>query len=674
MPDQFDESMLLERERLRLDCLNTLSKIAVHYYKCAEYQHALPYLQRLWQMEPLDESTARLLMCTYAGLGQRGAAMGVYDSLVRNYWDELGVIPDSATQSLAASFTSTHSPALSTISLPEDSNDPARLWQYARTALHHADRSKFEASLKLMQSLPDHAYQAPAQLLRIDYALNLHEHNTAEMLLSEMDAALLAVQVRQARLLSERNLHVEAGRLVNQVLVALADDSPTEVELETLLVLGRVQRLKGEPADALATFDRVIRRGRRLDSQDLVVRAQIEQGWVLIRQFRLDRALTVLCGAQALASEFYMCAHYADSTAAIATVQNYQGHFIAALKSIQEALRVWRDLDAPLMETKTLQRMSIIYGQLGRNLEAVKTLESAQVILSNIGDHFASACNLYHLASALPYFDESQVPRAIALAEEALAYFSEHENEGWQASALATLGYNLLLGGHFEEALTKLRAAQTIHEKLGEGWVLPELKAYQALALVGLNKTEEALEMSQQALLGLKVSSIENDIISEIYFAHAMVLEAMGNETKTVIYLERAYQNLLVYAEPLDEELAREAFFRRDPTVRRLMEAVYLYRIAQPPSTDIIRSRTSSHTDLDSYSVKVRLTVDSGPPDLALKRAKGSIELRRTRLMRFSREAEQQGAKLTNKQLADILQVSERTIKRDKAALRTTPR
>jgi predicted DNA-binding transcriptional regulator YafY len=42
--------------------------------------------------------------------------------------------------------------------------------------------------------------------------------------------------------------------------------------------------------------------------------------------------------------------------------------------------------------------------------------------------------------------------------------------------------------------------------------------------------------------------------------------------------------------------------------------------------------------------------------------------------MRFSREAEQQGAKLTNKQLADILQVSERTIKRDKAALRTTPR
>lgn len=672
MPDQFDEWMLLEREHLRLDNLNMLSKIAVHYYKNADYQQALPYLQRLWKIESLDESTARLLMRTYSGLGRRGAALGVYESLVRNYWDELGVIPDGATQSLAASIAATHSAAVINKNLPDVNDDPGRLWQYVRAAFHRADSAQFEAGLQLLDSLPNHSYQVRAQLVRIDFALNLHEHKTAEMLLREMDKGLLAVQVRQARLLSERNLPIEAGRLVDQILTAITGNDSTEEELETLSVLGRVQRLKGAHAEALATLDRVIRRGRRLDLQDIVIRAQIEQGWVLIRQFRLERALTVLCEAQALASEFDIRAHYAASTGAIATTQNYQGHFITALETIQEALCNWRDLDAPIMEAKTLQRLAIIFGQLGRNFEAVQTLESAQTILSDLGDHFSLACNLYHLASALPYYDESKIPRAIALAEEALAYFSEHEIEGWQASTLAALGYNFLLGGRYTEALEQLHEAHEIHEKLGEGWALPELKAYRALAWLGLNKPDEALEISKQALFALKVLSIDTDIISEIYFAHAMVLEALGNETRAVAYLERAYQNLLQYAEPLVEEPAREAFFRRDPTVRRLMEAVYRYGIAQPPSTDVIRSRTSSQTEWDSYSIKVELTVDAGPPDLALKRAKGSIELRQTRVGRLIREAEQQGAKLTNKQLAEILHVSERTIKRDLAALRTT--
>ena len=68
--------------------------------------------------------------------------------------------------------------------------------------------------------------------------------------------------------------------------------------------------------------------------------------------------------------------------------------------------------------------------------------------------------------------------------------------------------------------------------------------------------------------------------------------------------------------------------------------------------------------------VPVTLTVDAGPADVALKQARGAIALRRTRLARLLREAQAQGATPTVAQLAEVLGVSTRTIKRDLAALR----
>ncbi len=66
----------------------------------------------------------------------------------------------------------------------------------------------------------------------------------------------------------------------------------------------------------------------------------------------------------------------------------------------------------------------------------------------------------------------------------------------------------------------------------------------------------------------------------------------------------------------------------------------------------------------------VRWTVDAGPADAALKHAQGAIALRRARLARLLREAELQGARPIVAQLAEALDVSPRTVKRDLAALR----
>ena len=198
---------------------------------------------------------------------------------------------------------------------------------------------------------------------------------------------------------------------------------------------------------------------------------------------------------------------------------------------------------------------------------------------------------------------------------------------------------------------------------------LPELWAYRGLAHLGLGRQTEALNCTHRALLALAQGLAEGDILSEIYYAHAAVLAAGGQDEQATDYFRRAYHNLLEYAALLEEDEARRAFFRRDPTVRRLMAEVYARGIAPPPKDSSVHW-LPSRVDPAGAAVPVTWTLDAGPPDQALKRAKGAVALRRTRLARILRQADTQGARPTVRRLAQTFGVSPRTIKRDLAALR----
>lgn len=67
----------------------------------------------------------------------------------------------------------------------------------------------------------------------------------------------------------------------------------------------------------------------------------------------------------------------------------------------------------------------------------------------------------------------------------------------------------------------------------------------------------------------------------------------------------------------------------------------------------------------ESAKVEVTLTVDAGPEDVAVLRAEGREGLRRGRILRLLGEAIEQGGILTQEDLARVLQVDVRTIRRD---------
>jgi len=258
-------------------------------------------------------------------------------------------------------------------------------------------------------------------------------------------------------------------------------------------------------------------------------------------------------------------------------------------------------------------------------------------------------------------------------------YLRRYDEPGWEASALGILGLTLLLDGAYAAALEPLREACAKHEALDEVAYMADSLAHQGLAYLGLGAPEKALDCTEGALVALAQGVLENDIASEVYFAHAKALDAAGRADGARAYLQRAYENLLKHAEQLEDEDARRAFFSRDPMVRWLMEEVRDRGMAPEPEGGVVTrllpyGGEGRRVGTKQPQVPVTWTVDAGPPDAALKRSKGAIALRRSRLVRMLREAKMQGARPTVDHLADALGVSPRTIKRDLTALREQDR
>ena len=171
------------------------------------------------------------------------------------------------------------------------------------------------------------------------------------------------------------------------------------------------------------------------------------------------------------------------------------------------------------------------------------------------------------------------------------------------------------------------------------------------------------------AVLRLAEGARAPDMQVEVFLARAQAVAAAGDQAQAEDYLRRAYQVLLGLAADLHDEPARQAFFARDPFTRRLMREMYGRGLVEPPEAGL-QTRWLRSTR-NQPAAPVTWTVDAGPADRALKQARGAIALRRSRLQRMIQQAESQGVRPREADLAEALGVSIRTVQRDLAHLRT---
>jgi len=664
LPGLYNDWLLEERERLHLQYVRLLHATGDHLMQVQRFDEAAPLAERLLRVEPYDEQTLRTLMRAQQALGRRGAALAAYERFVALAADELGVAPEPATAALAEALRSAVLPPPAPLA-PDDA--AAGAWARAQQARDQGDQATLAtclAALRARHPADDERLRA----LEVDAALLAEDYERAERLLTAGAAETAPLLVRAARLAVAQKQRAAAADLAAQALVRAGDDQDATSELKALLILAQLQCESGEGVPAARTAQRALSLAHASASPAYIAMAQMVIGRIQIAMGNHAEALRAFHEARALAQEHALRPLLAETLHKTGTIYCAQGKLAEAIEAARTALSLCRDLGLQRREIYMAQSLALYHALLGDSAECLRIVERVGVLSEALEDPLRIAIHRYHLADTLIYHDDALAPRAIETAHAALAVFRERDQPDWTASTLATLSCALWLEGRHAEALDAAREAEALHRRLEELDYLPGLLAQQGLIHLSLAAPDEALACTRQALHVAMLGNPVHDALPEVYYAHAMALLAHGDEAQADDYLNRAYQHLVNEAAQHDNEAARQALFHRSPITRRLMTALVARGLAPGPEAAVITRPLPAARG--EYPIQVRWTVDAGPADAALKHAQGAIALRRARLARLLQEAESQGARPTVAQLAETLDVSLRTLKRDLAALR----
>ncbi|HEV2817115.1 MAG TPA: bacterial transcriptional activator domain-containing protein [Allosphingosinicella sp.] len=119
LAERDQESIVLERERLRTLYLDALFALAYAETKAENWHAARAAAQALCATEPLREDAQRLLMTAHVRCGSRALALSQYRALVALLDAELGVAPMAETQRLAATIGGPPQMPLAEANIPE---------------------------------------------------------------------------------------------------------------------------------------------------------------------------------------------------------------------------------------------------------------------------------------------------------------------------------------------------------------------------------------------------------------------------------------------------------------------------------------------------------------------------------------------------------------------------
>ncbi len=669
MEGLYDDWLLEEREALYLRYVHLTHQACDALWQRGRYGELVPLAERLVQREPFDERAVRMLMRGYQAMGRRGAALETYERCVSLVQNEMGMDLEPATQALAQALRSpsSASPAGKPLPIGEESTETAL--EQVRQALQRGEHVAATRGLEHLRARAD-CPEGEIRLLAADVALLAEDYDQAESILEGAGGEPSGVRerLRWARLAQGRRQDTTARELARGVLMEAQRERDGETELEAMLVLVRAEQRMGNGAQAARIAERALALARQGGFHHGVARVLTQQGGYQVYQGSYERARECFQQARAVALEHGLRYDLAAALRGLRCVLAYTNTMGEALAVAQEELTIWRDLGLERWEAATLEGVALIQSYLGRSADSLRTMAQAREITRCLGDPLRTAINGYNMACNLLYHDDALTARAGAVAREALDMFRALDEPHWESTTLIILGYALWVDGEPAAALDHLCQAQTISEQMGELVFIPELLAYQGLAQLDRGQLVEGLELTRQAMLAMAQGDVTEEVVPEIYYAHAMALAANGRDEDAHATFSRAYEELLTGAAQLEDQEGREAFFHRNPTMRRLMQEIQARGIAPPPGVGVASVKLPARSD--GAAVRVQWTVDAGAPDRALKRSAGGIALRRARLARLLDEADAQGACPSTADLARALGVSERTIQRDRAVLR----
>jgi tetratricopeptide (TPR) repeat protein len=466
-----------------------------------------------------------------------------------------------------------------------------------------------------------------------------------------------------------------------------------------LTALGMIACFGGRAADGVVHLERAAEfrgadRRRQADARNAL-------GQNLIDLQRFEEAESQLLAALALYGDLSDARGQADVLGMLATLRMERGEPDAAAVDYRRAIEIsrsigWRHGEA--VYQMNLGILLVIQGLLGTALEAFDqsvTTYSAMgnrrglaLVLSNAAwmrhamlgqDNTAEQDTL----QALEIYEEIGDLRGEATCQANLGSIAARRNaiesarsllrgavskatqvEDWwlMGQILREFGASELHAGDPREGLKHASEAERICADTGMPDLALSAKALKGRLLLALGQNEDALRETQQAMDQFR-PGIELGYL--VPYFHSLALASIGSAELSDQYLELAHNELRSTLADLSEADRRSAL-RNVPIHRELTETWAARRPLQVVHRMAAIDTPSGRPVRTDDMVAVTWTL-AAPGDEAIV---DRIGRRRHRLLRLLDEADAQGGAPTIHDLADALEASPATVRRDLAALR----
>lgn len=467
----------------------------------------------------------------------------------------------------------------------------------------------------------------------------------------------------------------------------------------SLVALGTCLRWSGRPLDAVPHLERAVEAAGT--DQQRRAEALTELGSTLVEVQRSDEARTHITEAMRIRQELGDLRGEAELTGIEARAVRHLGHSDRAAALYERAIELCQKIGYRHGEGVNLVNLGILHHLWGRVALALSGYDRAAQIFAELGNLRGEAMVLANASSARHTFlgDDD---RALADATRAGRHFANIGDDAREAQCLEIKAGVASRRGRHDEARNLLE--DSLRVLGGSGNRFLEGQHLRSLALLHLDRgePEDALATLERAVRLCEEAGLD-DLEVELLSIRGAALLASGKEAEAVATTRRAVEILapgverpyLVYHR---HAVAALAAGKPDEARHAALEASRLLEVALAglPAGDrhCAIERVPEHSEifatasrLSPHTREVRIPAVGAPTGRPLRdgdlrqvtwtidhpeddRIGSPIERRRQRLLRLLIEADDEGAVPSIDQLAEALDVSESTVRRDLTALR----
>lgn len=552
-----------------------------------------------------------------------------------------------------------------------------------RAVLHRrAGEALEELHPERIETLAFHFNQSGTEHKALNYTLQASERAVAvydyKRALVHLEKALALVGDEAARwdvlarreealnVLSRREAQADA--LGEMLQLAKTLDDPARLA-HTYHRLGWREVLSGETAHALSLLDEAIELARGIGEHNLLGNCLISAARAWWRIGDVQRCQTAIEEALSL---FQETSDREAEMRALNMLGNLHlgltGNYAQALAYFERNLTRAQELGNAHREAAARGNIGITCTLLGCYRRSQEALGAAAQVMAEVGDrHWQGIILHWQGANHRALGDLAQ---AEAAAAESLAICREVKNRNFEIAALELLGKIALDRGAPEEARRHFEQAAAVAQANQQSMDRALNRSHLALAHLRRGHAEEAQRLSEEATAEMEEFGGQLSHMKDVYFERYQIVAAGEGPEAARPYLESAHRHLMDMAANIQEPDLRRSFLENVAHNRDILTA---HRLGYPPAPvrrlTVCLPHAAAPTGRplrEEECIDVIWTV-AAPEDDEIA---GKVARRRRRILRLLREAAEQSAAPTLEDLAEALGVSERTIKRDLAALR----